>query len=96
MKVDPHSPAPGRRGFGKHVFILTGCSKSAPPANSQNPTPAAQQPAAANNPPAPPAGQHCTRGRSGTTFFAAGTAGSPTARGPRDDPGRHADSGAPG
>jgi hypothetical protein len=36
------------------TFIVTGCSKSAPPANSQNPTPAAQQPAAANNPPAPP------------------------------------------
>ncbi|MGA8529736.1 MAG: hypothetical protein WB622_08480 [Acidobacteriaceae bacterium] len=36
------------------TFIVTGCSKSAPPANSQSPTPAAQQPAAANNPPAPP------------------------------------------
>jgi hypothetical protein len=36
------------------VFVVTGCSKSAPPANSQNSTPAAQQPAAANNPPAPP------------------------------------------
>lgn len=37
------------------TFAVTGCSKSAPPANSQNPTPAAQQPADANNPPAPPA-----------------------------------------
>lgn len=36
------------------ALVLAGCSKSAPPANSQNPTPAAQQPAAANNPPAPP------------------------------------------
>ncbi len=36
------------------MFVLTGCSKSTPPANSQNPTPAAQQPATANNPPAPP------------------------------------------
>lgn len=36
------------------TFAVTGCSKSAPPANSQSPTPAAQQPAAANNPPAPP------------------------------------------
>lgn len=37
------------------AFVLTGCSKSTPPTNSQNPTPAAQQPATANNPPAPPA-----------------------------------------
>lgn len=37
------------------LSLLGGCSKSAPPANSQNPTPAAQQPATANNPPAPPA-----------------------------------------
>lgn len=36
------------------VFVLTGCSKSTAPASSQSPTPAAQQPAAANNPPAPP------------------------------------------
>lgn len=36
------------------MFVLAGCSKSAPPATSQNPTPAAQQPATANNPPAPP------------------------------------------
>ncbi len=35
------------------VFLFTGCSKSAPPATSQNP--ASQQPAATNNPPAPPA-----------------------------------------
>ncbi|HEY1808080.1 MAG TPA: hypothetical protein VGG42_05925 [Acidobacteriaceae bacterium] len=37
------------------TFVLAGCSKSAPPANTQNSTPAAQQPAAANNPPPPPA-----------------------------------------
>jgi len=36
------------------AFLVAGCSKSAPPANSQSSTPAAQQPAAANNPPAPP------------------------------------------
>jgi hypothetical protein len=35
------------------VSLLAGCNKSTPPATSQNPTPAAQQPATANNPPAP-------------------------------------------
>jgi glucose/arabinose dehydrogenase len=35
------------------TLTLSGCNKSTTPATTQNPTPAAQQPAA-NNPPAPP------------------------------------------
>jgi len=53
MKVT-HNPLCLATAALASVFFIAGCSKSAPPANSQSATPAAQQPAAANNPPAPP------------------------------------------